>query len=436
MGLVEKVLAQLAPVAYGSIFMFACWCLFPIALYIFPRIKSRSNAALLHLALGLGLGFTLFGLETFLLLVAILIGYFVLPISPTVASIAAWSMTFIANAAFVFRSGGWAMDISGNVMCLMQKIIATSFNLDDFRRQREENHLKRWDDVALATRPPLLEWFAYCLTPYGSFSNPFLEFKLFSFVLDCGNRPPVSERERSLAFSQFRWSFMHAAVQLWAWKRVCEDVYDADLYVHSSLLSRLVLMMAFTHVQTGRYFSPWYCVEACFYIFGLMNNDIVPPDECFNLAWSYALSAPNVQEYLRRWNHTTHLFWKNYCYTRMRARGWSRVVSDACTKFASAAWHGFRATFYWMLPEIIFIVNIDRMLTTAFPLEASRPFWKRALYSIWTLLVISHIACTFYYPSTATYFRVRNSFYWVPEIVTVAAFVVCQCCRSDKRKKE
>jgi hypothetical protein len=435
MSFLAALLAQLRLVSHACIFTIACWFLFPIALYIFPRVKSRWVAAWLHLSLGLLLCFALFGRETVLLLLAVLVGYLVIPISPTVAGIAAWAMTFAANAAFAFRSGGWAMDISGNVMCLMQKIIATSFNLDDSRRQREENHLKRWDDVALAARPPVLEWFAYCLTPYGSFANPFLEFKLFSFVLDCGSRPPVSEREQGLAFSQFRWSFVHAAVQLWAWKRVCEDVYDADLYVRSSLLSRLMLMMAFTHVQIGRYFPPWYCVEACFYIFGLMNNEIIPPDECFNLPWSYALSALSVQEYLRRWNHTTHLFWKNYWYTRMRARGWSRVVSDACTKFASAAWHGFRPTFYWMLPETIFIVNTDRMLTTAFPLEAGGPFWKRALYSGWTLLLVSHIACTFYYPSTATYFRVRNSFYWIPEIVTIVAFVVSRW-KTRKQKGE
>jgi hypothetical protein len=152
-------------------------------------------------------------------------------------------------------------------MCLFQRIAATSFNLSDWRQKPQGNELKRkrWDDVAVPDRPPLLEWFAYCMTPYGSFSNPFLEFKLFSFVLDCGSRPLISDDEHKHALSRYKWSFLHAAFQLWGWHRVYETVYDTDVYLSASIPWRLILMMAFTHVQLGRYFPTWYCIDACFY---------------------------------------------------------------------------------------------------------------------------------------------------------------------------
>jgi hypothetical protein len=245
-------------------------------------------------------------------------------------------------------------------------------------------------------------------------------------VLDVGSRPQVSDEEYKYAVQRYKWSFVHAVFQLFAWHRVYETVYDSEFYVNSSLLSKLALMICFTHVQLGRYFPSWYCVEAAFIALGLLNNDIIPGEECLNLDYTYAMRSPTCREYLRRWNHTTHLFWKNYLYTRMLDRDWSVWLSDAAVKVATALWHGFRPTFYLMLPEVIFLVNTDRLLIEVFPLEARPPLWKRMLYGAWTLLEMSYIACTFYYPSAATYFKIRNTFYWIPQIVTVTLFCICK----------
>jgi hypothetical protein len=427
MGLIEPIWELVGPIRYAALYMLACWTLLPLGLYIFPRIKSRQKSAWLHIILGVALSLSLFRGDTFLLLLAILVGYWAITIHPVGAGLCAFAMTSASHIAFAIRCGGWAMDVSGNMMCLFQKILATSFNISDGRKKQSGKELrsKRWNDVVLLERPSLLEWFAYCLTPFGSFGNPFIEFRIFDFMLDVGSRPPISEEEYKRAICQYKWSFVHAIFQLFAWSHVNETAYESDLYVNSSVLSKLGLMIFFTHVQLGRYFPSWYCVEAAFIALGLMNNDVIPGEECLNLDYSYAMRSPTCREYLRRWNHTTHLFWKNYLYTRMLDRGWSILLSDAAVKVATAIWHGFRPTFYWMIPEVIFLVNVDRMLIEVFPLEARPPLWKRLLYGTWTLLEMSYVSCTFYYPSTATYFKVRNSFYWIPEFLTVTVFGVC-----------
>jgi hypothetical protein len=86
-----------------------------------------------------------------------------------------------------------------------------------------------------------------------------------------------------------------------------------------------------------------------------------------------------------------------------------------------------------MVLEAMLLVNADRELTAVLPLEVSAPLWKRALYSAWTLLTISHVVCPFFYPSVGTHFRVRNSFYWAPEVLAVIVFAVCLFAKRWKK---
>jgi hypothetical protein len=402
-----------------------------------PTIKSRPAAAFLHILLGVSFALILFQSKIVILLIAIVVGYFAISLPPLYAAIVVFTMNSIAHLMFQLYNASWAMDVSGNLMCLVQRVISLSYNLEDGRQKSAGVKLKRkrWDDVALLEKPSFLEFFAYTITPFSSFGNPFIEFKLFSYALDCGFRPPLSEEDRTFAFNKYIWSFFHAILQLFALNWTDESIYTAGFYANSSLPVKIFLMMVFSHLQLGRYIPSWYALEASLVALGLYSNDIIPGEECLNLDYTYVMSAPNCHEWMRRWNHTSHLFWKNYAYTRMLEIGVSMNLADAAVKLLSATWHGFRFPYYWMVPEALLIGHADSALADAFPLEINATPWKTGLYHVWTLLEMTYCCCTFYYPSTRAYVEVRTTFYWTPIAMAFVVWVFCKWYRSKRAVK-
>jgi hypothetical protein len=422
------------PIRYAAIYQIACWLLFPIALHVFPKLRSRREAALVHALLGVVLSIIIYQFNTLILVAAIIISYFAISLRPIPAAGVALGISSFGHLLFQLYYSGWAMDVSGNLMCIAQKVISVSWNLEDGRQKASGNKLKRkrWDDVALLEKPSFLDFFAYTITPYSSFGNPFIEFKVFLYALDCGLRPPLSEEDRKFAWSRYLWSFFHAVVQFWALNWTDESIYSAPFYTTSSVLFRTILMMIFSHLQLGRYIPSWYALEGSLVALGLYSNDIIPGEECLNLDYTYVMSAPNCHEWVRRWNHTTHLFWKNYAYTRMLEAKVSTTIADAVVKFLTALWHGFRPTYYWMVPEVIMVMHADLALAEAFPLEVSTAAWKRPLYHLWTLLEMTYCCCTFYYSSTRAFFTIRSTLYWIPLGLAFAVFIICKFYKTKR----
>jgi hypothetical protein len=338
-------------------------------------------------------------------------------------------MNSFAHFIFLFRdSGEHVLNITGNVMCLFHKLCSMSHNLADgeLKKAGQELKRKRWSDVSLEEKPTPLRFYAYCLTPFGSFGNPFIEYKLFEYALNCGNRDKISDDDRQLAFSKYFWSFPHSIAQLFLLPNLTEGIYFSDFYLNRSLLVKLLLMVLFTLCQLARYGPSWYAIEAGFIGLGLNANEIIPGDECMNLDYSYVLSAPNCQEWMRRLNHTTHVFFKNYFYTRLLHEGYGSVFVDSVIFACSSSWHGFGPQLYPMIIETVFIMNVDKELAVRYPLDLKGSPWNWGLWKIWTVLEMTYIPCSFYFPSLHAYFGIRNSFQWAPMVLAVIVGTICQ----------
>jgi hypothetical protein len=67
-------------------------------------------------------------------------------------------------------------------MVVVQKVWSLAFNLQDGRKLNNGEKLirSRWEAVAITETPSLLTFRAFALTPLGSFSGPFFEFKLLT----------------------------------------------------------------------------------------------------------------------------------------------------------------------------------------------------------------------------------------------------------------
>ena len=437
----ESLVEMIRPLYSALIFLLGCWALLPLALWFFPRIKSQDTAALAHAIFGLIYCVLLYKWDTIILLIGIVIGYYAITMPPRLACLIGFGMSSFSHVLYAIRNRGWAIDISGNFMCLFQRITSLAFNIDDGRKKKngEEIKRKRWHDVALTEKPSFLRFFAYCLTPFGAFGNPFIEYKVFEYALNVGNRPPISADEKKLALRRYLWSFIYAFANLFAMTYISESVYDSSFYCNAFLPVKIGIIVVCQLIQLSRYFTSWYTVEAGYIALGLNNNEIVPADELQNSQFLYVIQSPTCQEWMRRWNHTTHLFWKNYLYTRMLSHGWSQFISDMTVFAVSSAWHGFRPVFYLMIPETVAIMNADKMLIRKFPLDENSSQLKKILYNAWTLIMMTYASSTFFYPSASRFLSLRNSIYWSPLIVAMTLFVVAKFTpgkRPAKDKKE
>ncbi|OHT11608.1 MBOAT family protein [Tritrichomonas foetus] len=438
---ISDLLEVIAPLKSAIFFLVGSWLLYPISLYVLPHIKTRQSAAIFHIVYGLVFSVILFGFDTFILLGAIIIGYFIIGINPVVGSAISFAMASFSHILYAIRCKGWDLDISGNLMCLFQRHMSLAFNIDDGRKIKSGEKLRRdhWTKLALEKKPSFLFYFAYTITPYGSFGNPFYEYKVFEELLDCGVNPPVDQNDRNEAFWRFIKSLFYSLVNVFAMSYVTYDTYKSEFYLGLPIVVRCLMMVVFTIIQLARYYPGWQAMEAAYIAAGLNKSKYVTPDEIQNSPFSYVLQSPTSQEWMRRWNHTTHLFWKNYLFTRMLNAGYSFTIADTVTFSMSSAWHGFRPVYYWMLPETLIMMHADKMMCKRWPLDQNASKLRKLLANLFTVLIMTDSSCTFWYSTSESFFRVRNSIGWIPFLLSVAIIAyltVTKPPRAPKEKKE
>lgn len=72
-------------------------------------------------------------------------------------------MSSFWHILYAIRCKGWDLDISGNLMCLFQRLMSLSFNINDGKTLKEGKELKRdlWKKLAIDGRPPFFLFYLY-----------------------------------------------------------------------------------------------------------------------------------------------------------------------------------------------------------------------------------------------------------------------------------
>ena len=266
-------------------------------------------------------------------------------------------------------------------MVAFQKLCSLSFNIQDGRRLAEgdEKLHPHWKQAAVLERPNIFIYFAYLITPYGSFSNPFIEFKIFDYMLNIGHRKePLTDEDKKLAFKRFVEAYICSALTQISFSYVGYDKFESKWYYALPILLRLCVVVFNTLFTIIRYFCSWWVVESGLYGFGVASSGIFPTvqTDVSNLSLLEVLDSRTIQEWFRRWNHSTHLFWKNYLYTRMRAAGFSSSLGNVAVFVCSMAWHGLRPVYLMMLPEAFIYMETDKIFLKKFPLSENSSIWS------------------------------------------------------------
>lgn len=425
------------------LFFIASSFLYPLSRFVFPYIKSVTTQALIHLLYGLTLTILLFKGDTIYCIIMTLftyvgVRYFSVLLCTIISSIS----LIIALVIVQLRPINWALDITGITMVMFQKAISLSFNISDGREKKSGKKLARqiWDDLSIDYCPSLFMYSAYLFTPYGSFSNPFLEFKPFLFILNSGkrSREEIHDEDKKFAlfryFGAFLWAgFSYVAMSVLNW----DTTYGSEWYSKTPFFIRPFVCAILQTILVSRYFPAWWMVESGLYEFGIGHCGIgcIEFDHFTNMSMWDVIISPTSNEFMRRWNHTTHLFWKNYLFTRLLHLGYSKSFANMMVFVCSMMWHGIKFTFLGVLPECFLCMKADEIWNKKFPQNNDTSLLVSFLHHLWVFTSIMYFMCSWYYPDYEHFIFLRKSVYLLPDIVAILIIVICLILPKKKERK-
>jgi hypothetical protein len=413
--------------------------LYPSARFILPKIKSVSVHVFLHLATGIGLAVILYKLDTLYVLAMTIISYYAVRFCRPLGAIGITCVLLaISHYIIIRRAADWDLDMTMMTMLILQKVVAISQNIDDGRKRASGEKIPRlrWEQVALDAPPSLIRYMAWVFTPLGASSGPFYEYSLFELILNRGNRPDsdIPEADHKLAFFRWLWCFPHAlACQLALMYITYDTVYLAEWYLNLPIIVRSFILPCITCSQAVRYFPIWWMVEAGLIELGLHANGLFPGEELSNMSMWWVCKATTVNDWFRRWNHSTHIFWKNYLFTRMVRVGYSPTLSGFCVFTSSMLWHGFRPVYVMMLPENYMMMIIDQYWNRKFPLTDESPAWEYWLHIIVIKYSMLYTTSSFFWPWVPQFFYIRGTVWFLPDFLYI--FIGIVVVLLPKRKK-
>lgn len=409
-----------------AILFFTDLSLWPQARYLLPKIKSRTVASIYHIVTGLVFCAVLFEKQLFLAIGMVVTIWLTLglPIYISIPVACAWN-TIVHLYLIIFMGGQWKFEISCITMIVFHKALGTIFNLYHGKKLAKGEKIKRkfHEDMALKERPSFLDWCAFCFTPFGGNSGPAIEFKLFEFILEAGNREHIKDDSKDRSLARGRWieSIVMALINLFFMPYCKFSVYTSEWFSNLPIFVKPFMTLLITLGNITRYLCAWLNVDAAYYELGLGSCGIATYDDVTNGTIPKLLTSKTVGRWIQDWNHSAHLFWKKYLFYPLLDAGVPYVIAHNAVFAASALWHGFHPVFYMVLPEMLMATNADLIFDRQFPITDETPFWKTIPRRFWTITTMLNAISPWWYRSASAVITIKRANHW---ILPIYEFVV------------
>jgi len=399
--------------------------LMPLSRFVFPKVKTRTTALLIHLTYGISMCLFLFQQRILFAIGFALIMFPFLDKKPSFV----FAFGFVINSIIhiyhmFFGPKQWSMEITGTCLCIFQKIISVSYNIYDGKQRKlgKKPH-EAYEFFALDEKPTILEWFSYCFTAYGGTTGPFYEYRVFIEMITCHERKPIPNDSihTKKSIQRYLGSFLWAGITLLSFKFANYNSYFSEFYLSKPYIIRNLLMCIYTIFQLVRYFTAWYAVEAGLYQLGICENPSISFDSVSNLSIIDVLKSDSLSAWIQNWNHTTHLFWKKYLFMRIKNAGYGTTIAFYSVFIASAVWHGFRPIYYLFLFDSFIAMMLDKRVR-------QYNFGNSKYIAITKNVIVVYImlgaTSSWWYSTAESYFYVRNTFLWLPQILSLVLLVI------------
>lgn len=396
--------------------------LYPISKFLLMNVQSKKFQIAFHIIYGLIVQFCLFREQTFIVILVIIIEYIIMYLPTTLANILTCLVALSCNLYSFMNSKEYTFDFTCTTLVAFQKCFSLRFNLADGSKIKKGIEIKRerWRAVAISDVPPFADFFAYIITPFGAFSNPFIEYKSFDYLLNAYTRKnEIKSDEKKKAFFKFICGIIYSIISKLAMDNLNFSFYHSDFYLKQIIPVRMLMVIGTTVALSHRYYPAWSFIEAGLFELGLLTNGFVDGDDVQNNSYIYCLLSTSYVEWMRRWNHTTHLFFKNYVFTRLLNIGVSSFVSGIIVNFSSSIWHGFHPMLFLMLPENILNEQADTLWHKLYPITDNTSTLVIWLHRFFVWLSVFYGASTWYFPSMECFFYLRKTVYFFSPVTSL-----------------
>ncbi|XP_047994985.1 lysophospholipid acyltransferase 6 isoform X1 [Leguminivora glycinivorella] len=380
------------------------------------RLASPEFRHSVCLTIGLIMGYFCFGKQSIHLSVLAMLSYSLLKTMPhhlvgnAVLAASIFYLSCIHLHRQIYHSDDYALDITGPLMVITQRVTSLAYTLQDNLSQKEINSNTKVPESSLVHRidkiPSPLEYFAFTLAFQTLMCGPvvfytdYINFIEGARIDEKQSKSANEPSPRRAVMYKLMGSIAAALLYLTLAKKypltVLEELTDPTSEVSRSWSALYLLWYAYlsTLVVRCKYYHAWLLSEAicnnCGMGFNGYESDGTPKwDKMSNVDVFGFEFAQNFRTAIASWNKNTNAWLRCVAYSRGGA-AWRTARVYAL----SAVWHGFHPGYYLtFLAGGVFTVAARKVRSVARPLFLdSRP--KKLFYDFVTFMT-TRIAMTY-----------------------------------------
>ncbi|EAX86679.1 MBOAT family protein [Trichomonas vaginalis G3] len=310
------------------------------------KLQNPLHRKLFHLICGLALSYALYGPSFLIVFLGDLIVYLTLFLPNPfilVGTLIPIAEIFYIHYTRLNTIGDWTSDLSGLIMFSALRLIMTTFNVFDGRKELKREN---WKKMALSSPPPIFDFFVYLFSYSGLYSGPIVPFSAFKEILEMKSTPEEVSNDIKAGLKPFLLSLLNGffyaiCIKVFPTKMILEDkFYERPCFL------QVVIAILYSYFHTSRYRFAWLGGEASLACQGAQRVQTYDTQYCRSFRPEFYYTQRQLGGLVNEWNHSVHFFLKEFIHVRVLSIGGSNTVAKFCTYMFSAFWHGFYPGYY------------------------------------------------------------------------------------------
>eukprot|EP00762_Andalucia_godoyi_P003422 ANDGO_04270.mRNA.1 Lysophospholipid acyltransferase len=383
---------------------------------------------LFSMSFGVAMLFFTFGLSALNVVILVLASFVMLssPILTVAFCLTSCSLMHIYRMYYYYLDDG--VDFSAPFMIAVLKIMGTSLNVADGKRQWKESPTA---NVSLQSKPGIMEYLGYCFFFPSVMAGPVFDFKTYRKEIHEKTTVPI---DGIPFFKKVFWIavlFLLFNISEHSFPRSSLDPAGLDRFSFGKNLLHVWIVPA---LFRSRFYLVWTLSEAALCLVGLSH--------IWNADWFGTEFCSSAQLVCNRWNHSVASWLQKYVYFRLSSKTdrKSGVKAQFATFFVSCIWHGFYPGYLFFFVSASILVTISknlrrvfrgRLMQTSSTVSISPAVW--AVYDflgvVGTMGMLSYLGVPFMLLDWNTIIRFYNHFYWIGHIATLSVLLFSICAQ-------
>ncbi|CAG0883003.1 unnamed protein product [Darwinula stevensoni] len=394
-----------------------------------PEKVTTTKRHVLALLAGLGISYICFGKACFTICMAYL------------------SVIHVQRA--MFNYGDYALDITGPLMILTQKVTSLAFSLHD-GTVKDPNSLQELQKRHCVKRiPSILEYFSYCFNFQGILAGPFVFYNDYAEFVTGQNLKGGKHQKSSFGGGGGPSSLVAVT------NKVCLSIFFAlgviliapwfpvgflkeEAFFEMNILRKVTYVVLITSIARWKYYTAWILADAICNASGLGFNGYTPQglekwDLISNVDIIPVEVGLNFRAIIEHWNKGTNRWLRATIYERFP------VLPTVVTYIVSAIWHGLYPGYYLtFLCGAMFTISARTVRRTIRPYFLVSESWKwfyDVLTTVTTRVILAYATFPFALLEFWSSVDVYRSLYFFLHVASIGSIVLLPLTARSKPRE-